>query len=39
MDLYSRRGIIVQTILMGMELDSIKDELIGKIVVNASAEK
>ena len=39
MKLYSRGRIIVQTILMDMEFDSTKDELMGKIVFNTSAAK
>ena len=39
MKLYSRGRMIVQTILMDMELDSTKDELMRKIVDNTSAAK
>ena len=39
MKLYSRGSNIVQTILMDMEFDSIKDELMVKIVVNTLVEK
>ena len=39
MKLYGRGSIIVQTILMDMEFDSTKDELMGKPVVNNSAAK
>ena len=31
--------MIVQTILIGVEFDSTKDELMGKTVVNTSAAK
>ena len=39
MYLYSRGSIIVQTILMDLELNSTKDEFMGKTVVNTSASK
>ena len=39
MILYGRRNMIVQTILMDMEFDSTKDELMGKTVVNTSTAK
>ena len=38
-DLYSRGSMILQTILMDMEFDSTKDELMGRKVVKTSAAK
>ena len=39
MKLYSRGSMIVQNILMDMEFDSTKDELMGKTVVHSSDTK
>ena len=39
MKLYDRGSMIVQTILMYMEFDSTKYELMGKTMVNTSAAK